>query len=363
VPSSRRAAIRRRLLAWWDAGHRDLPWRFPQRAADPYRVWIAEVMLQQTRVEAVVPYYGRFLERLPDLRALAGASEDEVLSLWSGLGYYARARNLRRAAGEALARHGGLPADPVALRALPGLGDYTAGAVASIAFAVPAPAVDGNVARVLSRLFLVDDDPASPGRARRLRRLAAALLASGDGALRPGDLNQALMELGATACGRTPACGRCPLAALCLARRSGRERELPRPRRRPPRRRLRLGCALVVDGDRVLLVRSPPGGLFGGLWGPPSAPLDGARDPRAALRRGLRAAHGLDLAVGRLAGEVRRPLTHRELVLSAFACRLRGARPARGVRFVPRTALPRLGVPAAVRALLREVLPGWGEAA
>jgi A/G-specific adenine glycosylase len=357
VPPSRRVAIRRRLLAWWDAGHRDLPWRFPQRAADPYRVWLAEVMLQQTRVEAAVPYYRRFLARLPTLEALAAAPEEEVLALWSGLGYYARARNLHRAARVALARHGGLPADLAALRALPGFGPYTAGAVASIAFAIPAPAVDGNVARVLSRLFLVEGDPASPGTARRLQALAAELVASGAGADRPGDLNQALMEIGATTCTRPPSCGRCPLASACLARKAGRERELPRSRRRPPRRILRLACALVVDRGRVLLARSPPGGLFGGLWGLPAVPIDGAAGPRAALGRGLRSAHGLDLEVGGLAGEVRRTLTHRDLRLAAYRCRLRG-RPRRGpVRYFPIARLPGVGLPAAARALLRASLP------
>ncbi|HET9598854.1 MAG TPA: A/G-specific adenine glycosylase, partial [Anaeromyxobacteraceae bacterium] len=193
VPASRRAALRRRLLAWWDAGHRDLPWRYPQRAADPYRVWLAEVMLQQTQVAAALPYYRRFVERFPALEALAVASEDEVLALWSGLGYYARGRRLLAAAREAMRRHGGLPADPAALRALPGFGPYTTGAVASIAFALPVPCVDGNVARVLSRLFLVAGPPEARATRHRIAGLAAALVHPE----RPGDWNQALMELGA----------------------------------------------------------------------------------------------------------------------------------------------------------------------
>jgi A/G-specific adenine glycosylase len=314
-------------------------------------------MLQQTRVGAVMPYYRRFLERLPDLRALADAREEEVLALWSGLGYYARARNLHRAARLALRRHGGLPADLAGLRGLPGFGPYTAGAVASIAFAIPAPAVDGNVARVLSRLFLVEGAPDSPRLGRRLRALSAGLLAEGDGARRPGDLNQALMELGATVCGRRPACGRCPLARLCLARRAGRQGELPRPRRRPARRILRLGCALVADRKGLLLARNPPRALFGGLWSLPAIALGGTERPRAQLRRGLRAAHGLEVEVGDLAAEVRRPLTHRELLLSAWSCRLRRAPASGAVRFFPWEDLPRVGVPAAVRALLRAALP------
>ncbi|HSN92416.1 MAG TPA: A/G-specific adenine glycosylase [Anaeromyxobacteraceae bacterium] len=357
VRSSRRAAIRRRLLAWWDAGHRDLPWRFPQRAADPYRVWLAEVMLQQTRVEAVVPYYRRFLGRFPTLEALAGAPEDEVLALWSGLGYYARARNLHRAARTALARHGGLPAELAALRALPGFGPYTAGAVASIAFAIPAPAVDGNAARVLSRLFLVEGDPAAAGTARRLRALAADLVAAGEGARRPGDLNQALMELGATLCGRAPSCGRCPLAPTCGALEAGRERELPVPRRRPRRRELHLACALVLERGRVLLARGRSGGLFGGLWGLPSVPLDRSARARAALRAGIRSAHGVDLEVGRLAGEVRRALTHRDLRLSAYRSRMQGGPGSGALRFFALSRLGGVGLPAAARALLRASLP------
>src|SRR5512138_1944729 len=179
MPAPRRAALRRRLLAWWDAGHRELPWRFPQHAADPYRVWLAEVMLQQTQVRTVVPYYARFLARYPTLEALAAADEDGVLALWSGLGYYARGRNLLAAAREAIARHGGLPASLEALRALPGFGPYTAGAVASIAFAIPAPAVDGNVIRVLARLFAVRGAPGDARFRRRIDALAAELVGEG----------------------------------------------------------------------------------------------------------------------------------------------------------------------------------------
>jgi A/G-specific adenine glycosylase len=216
IPLARRAALRRRLLAWYDAGHRELPWRFPQHGADPYRVWLAEVMLQQTQVRAAIPYYARFLARYPSLEALAAAREEDVLALWSGLGYYARGRNLLAAARVAVARHGGLPASLDALRALPGFGPYTAGAVASIAFAIPAAAVDGNVTRVLARLFLVEGDPADAPVRARLSELAGALV---DPA-RPGDLNQALMDLGATVCtARNPRCPGCPLARMCRSAR------------------------------------------------------------------------------------------------------------------------------------------------
>jgi A/G-specific adenine glycosylase len=352
IPPARRGALRRRLLAWYDAGHRRLPWRFPQRAADPYRVWVAEVLLQQTQVRAAIPYYERFVARFPTLEALADAREDEVLALWSGLGYYARGRNLHAAAREALARHGGLPASLAALRALPGFGPYTAGAVASIAFAIPAPAVDGNVTRVLSRLFLVAGDPAAARHRARVAGLAAALV---DPA-RPGDLNQALMELGATTCGKpAPACDRCPVAALCAARDAGREGEIPAARRRPARRPLVLGCAVVRRGEALLVARRPAPGLFGGLWAPPAAELRPG-DTARALGTAIRRAHGVSLAVGAELASCERVLTHRALTLRAFHGEPRGRLDERaGLRFAGPAEIEALGVPAAFRELLERI--------
>ena len=318
MTSARREAIRRRLLAWWDAGHRQLPWRFHRGGADPYKVWLSEVMLQQTRVTAVLPYYRRFLERLPTLAALARASEEEVLALWSGLGYYARARRLHAAAQEAEERHGGLPPSYDALLSLPGFGPYTAGAVASIAFALPVPCVDGNATRVLSRLFLVEGARGDPDAQQRLRAIAAELVP----ASRPGDFNQAVMELGATLCAAAaPRCRTCPLLPLCGARRVGRERELPAPRTRRPPEELHLACAVVRRGDALLLARRPRGGLFGGLWELPSAIVAPGVDPRRALRRHLAAALRLRVAPGAAVASLARSLTHRRLQLTAYECR------------------------------------------
>jgi len=351
VPPARRASLRRRLLAWYERARRELPWRFPQHGADPYRVWLAEVMLQQTQVATAVPYYARFVARFPTIEALAAAEEDEVLALWSGLGYYARARNLLAAARAAMARHGGLPADPGALRALPGFGPYTAGAVASIAFAVPAPAVDGNVARVLARLFLVEGEPSAKATRRALAALAADLVDP----VRPGDWNQALMELGATICRKpAPACVRCPVARGCAARAAGCAALVPPPRRRPPRAELHVACALLERGGEILLVRRPPGGLLGGLWDLPAAEAEAGQGARA-LRRALAALAGPGAKAGPPIATVTRSLTHRTLTLTAHACALRGGVTPAGARWTAPDALAALGVSAATRALLAAV--------
>lgn len=346
---ARRAALRRRLLRWYDAAARPLPWRFPQHGADPYRVWLAEAMSQQTQVSRVIPYYHRFLARLPTLAALAAAGEEEVLALWSGLGYYARARALRRAAREALARHGGLPDTVEALRALPGLGPYTAGAVASIAFARPVPAVDGNVTRVLSRLERVEGAPEAAAVRARVGALAAALVDPG----RPGDWNQALMELGATICVKpTPRCPRCPVAALCRARAAGLERAIPPARRRAPRRRLVLACALVERGGRLLLVRRPASGLFGGLWAPPLAELRPGASAARVLAGALPETAGGLLRVGEEVARVERTLTHRDLVLVGFRCQISKLRTEELIRWAGPAERSQLGLPSAVGALL-----------
>jgi len=359
VPPARRAAIRRRLLAWYDAGHRSLPWRFPQRRADPYRVWLSEVMLQQTRVAAVLPYYRLFVERWPTLAALAAARDEDVLAAWSGLGYYARCRNLLAAAREALRRHGGLPASVEELRALPGCGPYTAGAVASIAFAVRAAAVDGNVARVLARLFLVAGDPAGKATRDRLWRLADDLVpgapGGGRGRQRPGDFNQALIELGATVCRKpAPDCRRCPLASVCEARQAGRERALPPARRRPARRRLEMACAVLERNGAVLVARRPGRGLFAGLWALPGDEVGRGEPPARAVRRALRRL-GLAGRVGEELAAVERTLTHRDLTLRAFRCRARVASRPDGnarSRWVSWAELNRLGMATAMRRLV-----------
>ncbi|HEU4334323.1 MAG TPA: A/G-specific adenine glycosylase [Candidatus Eisenbacteria bacterium] len=290
---ARRAA----LLRWYGRHRRDLPWR---RARDPYAIWVSEIMLQQTRVETVVPYYERFLDRFPTVHALARAPESSVLAAWSGLGYYRRARNLRDAAALVARDHGGaLPRDPEALRALPGIGAYTAAAIASIAFGRPAAAVDGNVIRVIARW--------DGRRGRRddaaLRRAVTARAESLAPGRRPGDWTQALMELGATLClPRDPLCERCPVARWCRARRGGRPDRYPEGAAKGPPKREHRVLLLVRRGSRILLLPDPSDA--GATWAPPSVALPEGGAPRSARAAlALAQAHGGD---GPPRGPVRR---------------------------------------------------------
>jgi A/G-specific adenine glycosylase len=289
------------LLDWYLRSRRDLPWR---RTRDPYAIWISETMLQQTRVETVLPYYARFLRELPDVGSLAEAPEAQVLTLWSGLGYYRRARMLHAAAKTVAAERGGrLPESSEELRQLRGVGAYTAGAIASIAFGQRAALVDGNVARVLARLYAIEDDVKSTAGARRVWELAERLVAEVDGA--PGDWNQALMELGATVCTpREPRCSECPVADGCEARARGIATELPRttPKRKPLT--VKRVALVIASGSLVVLAHRRPEALFGGLWEPPLA--DGADPGALAAKLGV---EGKLLARGRVV----HVLSHRRL--------------------------------------------------
>jgi A/G-specific adenine glycosylase len=255
------------LLSWYDAGHRDLPWR---QTSDPYRIWVSEIMLQQTRSQTVIPYYDRFLKRFPTVEALAHASENDLLARWSGLGYYLRARNLKRAAA-AIVAAGGFPRDYDAIRALPGVGDYTAAAVASIAFELPHAVLDGNVLRVVAR---VENDAADIGAAHTRERFRAVAQEWLDPA-RPGAFNQALMELGATVClPRNPLCLVCPLTALCGARQAGSATALPMKVRKPEPVSIEGKLLLVRLGGEILLKQRPSSAKqMPGFWDLP-APED-----------------------------------------------------------------------------------------
>jgi len=315
-PAGDARALRGLLLRWYRGHRRDLPWR---RSTDPYAIWISESMLQQTRVDTVIPFYERFIARFPDARALARAELDDVLEIWTGLGYYSRARNLHRAAAQLVRDHGGeLPDDPEALRALPGIGRYTAGAVASIAFDRPEPVVDGNVARVLARLRDIREDVRSAPVQRRLWQEAGALAAGPS----PGDLNQALMELGATVCTpRRPRCDTCPLEPRCAARRDGDPESLPVKTPKAPPRPLVAVAGRVVRRGRLLAVQRPPEGLLGGLWELPGGELLPGEDPASAMLRTLRERTGLAVPGVDALGEVEHVFTHRHLRLHVFACK------------------------------------------
>ncbi len=301
-------SLRRRLLAWYTRTRRDLPWR---RTRDPYAIWISEAMLQQTRVETVIPYYERFLDAYPDVDGLASADLDDVLGLWAGLGYYSRARNLKRAAEQVRDRFdGALPDDVETLQSLPGIGRYTAGAIVSIAFDRPAPIVDGNVARVLCRVHAIAGAPQERTVQKRLWEEAEAL-AQGS---RPGDLNQAVMELGARVCTpRSPRCGTCPIRNGCRALATGRVDELPHPPPGKTPKRERWVTALLLRRGRALAVRRPEAGALGGLWELPGGAIPASGRSLDAARTLLAERVGLSCDALRRVGRFDYAFTHRQL--------------------------------------------------
>ncbi len=318
-----------KLVEWFGRARRDLPWR---NTRDPYRIWVSEIMLQQTRAAAVLPYYEKFLKRFRSVRALSRARESELLRLWSGLGYYSRARNLRRAARYVISHHGGgLPRSSEEWTALPGVGPYTAAAIASIAFGEPVAVLDGNVARVVARLTAHRGDIRSPRVREELQRSAQALLDR----RHPGDFNQAMMELGATVClPRGPRCEMCPVARWCKARRLGIQNELPvKLRPRAPVER-RLVVAVARNNGRLLLRRRPSNAsLMPGFWELPEA-------------------DGLPLRLDTRLGELRHSITHHRYRVEVFRATVRGQAPA-GHRWVAASELRRLPLTTIARKALK----------
>jgi A/G-specific adenine glycosylase len=334
---------RSKLLAWYDAHKRDLPWR---RTRDPYAIWVSEIMLQQTRVETVIPYYERFMTRFPSAQALADAPLDDVLSHWSGLGYYRRARLLHEGARAVVSAHGGsLPRDPRARLALPGIGAYTAGAIGSIAFDLPEPIVDGNVARVLSRLLLIET-PLGERATERVLWEHAAELAVGE---RPGELNQALMELGARVCTPINAkCAGCPLRDDCRAREQGKVDELPVPAKKKPPKPVSLVAVVARTEDDALWLMRSEGSLFAGLWGFPLAEGTGRKLASALVG---------ELALrGRLSkqpvGSITHVLSHRALAVDVFTLRAATGAASEWLRAVPEGELSTLGIASLTRKIL-----------
>ena len=305
--------IRAPLLKWYDANRRDLPWR---RTSDPYAIWISEAMLQQTRVDTVIPYWERFLERFPDVKSLASADIDDVYAVWTGLGYYSRARNLKHAAETVVADHDGvLPNTAAGLQELKGIGRYTAGAVASIAFDREEPLVDGNVIRVFSRLLGIREDSAAKHVVERMWSAAAALVRGP----RPGDLNQGLMELGATLCTpKNPHCLACPIRKACDAHAQGDAESLPIKKKRTKQTKLRAVAAWVERDGKILVVRRPEEGLMAGLWELPGGDIELKDEGKEQIARVLRERVGIDILRSESVGEVQHLFTHRRLKLEIF---------------------------------------------
>jgi A/G-specific adenine glycosylase len=351
-----RASFQRRLLAWFRAHRRDLPWR---TSRDPYRIWIAEIMLQQTRIAAVLPYYARFLKQFPTVESLARARQENVLRLWSGLGYYSRARNLHRAAREIVARHSGqFPRGLEDALALPGIGRYTAAAVLSIAYDAPFAVLDGNVARVLARLGAIRGDLRAPSRWRNLGETAQQLLARNA----PGDWNQALMELGETVCTpQTPRCTECPVSRFCSARSLGLADKIPAPRRKRAAVTIRIAAAILRDpSGRTILVRDPgahDGVLFSRMWQFPAVEV--AREPKAELETHLREILELDSTPLKLEAlpAARHGVTFRNITLLPFLARVPHLPKRARTRVLPLARLVRIPVSSATRKIAAAALP------
>jgi len=341
------SSVRRALLRWYRANRRDLPWR---RTRDPYAIWVSEAMLQQTQVATVLPYYERFLVAFPGVAELAEAPEEAVLGAWSGLGYYGRARSLQAGARVVVERHGGrVPDDPEALLALPGIGPYTAGAIASVAFGRPEPVLDGNVRRVLSRLLARRG--AGAAEERHLWGVARDLVRGPS----PGDLNQSLMELGALVCTpRAPRCDACPVSAVCRARAAGDPDNYPLARRTARAVPVRVAVALVRHRGSILLSRRGPETPLRGSWDVPSVVVPEGAEPRARLRA-LLARLGLHATIGDAIAVVPHAILKHRLSISIFsgtASRPSAAAPD-GLRWIRPAGLGSAAVSGATRKVLR----------
>ena len=318
-----------RLLNWYHQQGRTLPWR---GGTDPYAVWVSEIMLQQTRVEAVIPYFEKWMQLFPTVSDLANASEQDVLNAWEGLGYYSRARNLHKAARIVVENHNGeLPRNLEELRKLPGIGRYTVGAIASIAFNMDEPTLDGNLRRVFARLFDVSEPADSPAGEKLLWALAAEYLPKGQA----GDYNQALMDLGATVClPKNPRCLLCPLMEICEARANGTQEQRPvlKPKKETPHyvhaagvivRRIGRGVSPQGDNpphEEVLLAKRPSKGLLGGMWEFPNGRVDG--EPLDELESALETGYRLKVQKGEALGIVKHAYTHFRVTVHAFRCEL-----------------------------------------
>jgi len=311
----------RKLLDWYKQHRRSLPWR---RTSDPYAIWVSEVMLQQTQVKTVIPYYERFLAAFPDPKTLAETDLQKVLKLWEGLGYYARARNLHRAAQKIMAHHGGVPPQSrTSLKALPGIGDYVAAAVSSIAFGKPHAAVDGNVKRVLARFHKMDLPVNDPSSGKKFKTTAEGFLEKSD----PGEFNQAMMELGALVCTpRNPDCQPCPLARKCLAFMEKRVNEYPRRLQKERTPEYHIAVGIVWKGAKVLITQRKPDGLLGGLWEFPGGKVKDGETPFMACTREIKEEVNLVVKPEEKIAHLRHAYTHFRIIMDVFRCDYRSGR-------------------------------------
>jgi len=311
------------LLQWYAEHQRDLPWRHTR---NPYFIWVSEIMLQQTQVDTVLPYYERFLSAFPTVPSLAGASLQEVLKVWENMGYYSRARHLHRAAQEIMTRWGGcIPDSEKALLSLPGIGRYTAAAILSFAFGHRVATVDGNVRRVICRLFAIQEPLDQAHTLGRVHELAEKMVPEG----RSSPFNQGLMDLGATICTpRSPSCAHCPLQTLCLARKQGLEGRLPIRKKRAPLKHKDATAGLIQDKrGRLLIVQRPASGLLGGLWKFPGGVAKPRESLEKALKRTVREELGIGVEIQKALIAVKHAYTHFRITLHAYQCRLNGADP------------------------------------
>jgi A/G-specific adenine glycosylase len=331
----------RKLTAWYRAHRRRLPWR---GSPDPYRIWVSEIMLQQTTVQAVVPYFERWMKLFPDMRALARAPLQKVLRAWQGLGYYQRARNLHRAARIFVRDYGGrIPDDEKALGRLPGFGPYTTAAVLSLAYARPLPVIDANVRRVLMRITGLRGE-ASARNDKLLLDYLRGIFPARD----PGLFNQAMMELGALACrSRNPQCLLCPVTGICSAARDGKQEVIPRPRKQAAKK-IEAVVAVIEDGERVLIQKRPPSGLFGGLWEFPGGRRKRGESRVNALRREVREEVGAGITNVRFLTTVKHAYTQFQVTLHVYSCELKRLSPppiGKDRRWVSLRSIRRLPLP------------------
>ena len=310
--------LNRQLLAWYRRNQRSLPWR---ETNDPYRIWISEIMLQQTQVDTVIPYYHRFLKAFPTVSSLARASLQDVLKAWENLGYYSRARNIHAAARVIVEKFGGrIPENLEEIKTLPGIGQYSAGAILSIAYGQALPAVDGTVRRILCRVFAIRKPVDDAREQKQLQELAASLIP----VKHPGDFNQALMDLGATICkAKNPDCSRCPVANLCQAQLHDLQNILPITRKAPAIPHRQAAAAVIRNAKGLLLiVQRPASGLLASLWKLPGGFIKSGEDAEKSLKRSIKEELGISIQVGKHLASVNHTYTHFRITLHAYECRL-----------------------------------------